>query len=118
MRSFEDICREYGKKPEEVERDLYSMLRHPEVTIVGSNDLERDYFGGLVSFLHLNGYLIRDWPTNKRTRKGEIAITRGYIAHNIKKNKRNNIRELVSALLDAFLPRLKSIWEFIFKKID
>lgn len=100
MKNFDEICNEYEKLPEIVERDLYTLLKFPEITISSDNIIDNNYYLSLKVFLDQNGFLIREQKGYKRTALGEVAKARGWVKINIKnynklKNK-NFIRDLLT----------------------
>lgn len=123
MKEFEDICREYEKDPTEVETDLMSTLKCPEVRIIGRDAIESNYFATLVTYLHTKRLITRDQPYNKRTIDGDIALNRGWVCYNTKAEKHKRIKQLIkwlivtaaTVLIGFFLERLG---ELVLKKVD
>lgn len=117
MKSFNEICERYGMKPEDFERKLYLTLKN----IGDGKDvrvLDLQAYSVRKDFLHYNGYIYRDYPHDELTILGREAIERGWVYLNTNKVNKQEINGLIKALLNSTLPRLKDLWEFIFKKAD
>lgn len=113
MKEFEDICREYEKDPTEVETDLMSTLKWPEVRIKGNNLTDDCYYFSLVSFLHLHGYFTREQSGYIRTQKGEIAKERGWIYLKIKEYRKLKSKELNSRRFNLALVIIAALGSLI-----
>lgn len=95
MGDFYEICRAYEKQPEIVERDLFTLLRFPEVSIKSDDIIDNNYYMSLKVFLEQNGYIIREQREYKRAALGEVAKARGWVEIKIEdynKLKNKNFR--------------------------
>lgn len=95
MKDFDEICSAYEKQPEIVEKDLYTLLKFPEVSIKSDDIIDNNYYLTLKVFLELNGFVIREQRGYKRTALGEVAKARGWVQVKIEdynKLKNKNFR--------------------------
>lgn len=104
MKDFYEICNAYERQPEIVERDLFTLLKFPEVSIKSDSIIDSNYYLTLKVFLELNGFIIREQRGYKRTTLGEIAKVRGWVEIKIEdynKLKNKNFRRDLLATVAA-----------------
>lgn len=102
MKNFEEICKTYGKTPEELEADLLCVLhvctKHEKLHLESS-----EYHYALVGFLHTKGFISRGNPGNKLTPKGKKAIQNGIVFYDIKEAKKQKRIKLLKWLIPILI---------------
>ena len=108
MSSFEDICREFEKKEEEAERDLYALLKCLSRNVL--LDLpDKDYKIALLFFLQKKQHINREGNSGTVTSYGQKAIKRGWVEINIKEYNRKKYRKLAYNLAMLILSAVAAI---------
>jgi len=95
MKSFEEICREYEKSPEQAEKNLYLLLQHPEIRITSEKVVDREYCASLKQFLIDEKYIAISQQIYRRTTKGEVAKIRGWVCIKEREYKILRIKQLL-----------------------
>lgn len=92
MKDFDEICKGFEKRPEDLEKDLYKTLQNI-YSCVNVRALNVQYYYARIDFLFQNEFILRG-KKDQVTPKGELALARGWVYLNIKEYKRQKRREL------------------------
>lgn len=118
MKSVEEIGGFYCQEKEEVERDLFALLRaltnQPVARVIPDGNYRKE----LSDYLYGHNFLCFEYPNIRLTQLGEQAIERGWVTINLKKMehkeltpvRQNRIAIIIAGLslcisiLDIFVP--------------
>ena len=106
MKEFEDICREYNRTAEEVEKDLRYVLMQKRDKEPIQLEAGKEYYFSLVDLLKRIRCLEDGFFVSVITQEGLRLIKRGYIIHDFKSAKtqeKRKIRRERLSLLIGFL---------------
>jgi hypothetical protein len=123
MKEFEDICREYNRTDEEVEKDLRYVLMQKRDKEPIQLEAGKEYYLSLVELLKSMRCIDDRFPESVITQEGLRLIKRGYIIYDYKspktQEKRKIQRERLSLLIGflgvivgiagLFLPRQDTV---------
>lgn len=104
MKLFEEICREYGKPPEILERECYFIIRCKQMRNAQPRMEDIDCFAAILSMMHEDGYILRDGGYSySLTSRGKRAFTRGWVYQDNKEvKKRKRLKSAYYILTFAF----------------
>lgn len=104
MKLFEEICREYEKTPEILERECYFIIRCKQMKNALPRMEDVDCFVTILSMMHEDGYILREGGYSySLTSRGKRAFTRGWVYQDNKEvKKRKRLKSIYYILTFAF----------------